>query len=567
MGRDTHRDKLNWRDTMTSIQSNELSLVKSFDLRPYQQDIINLSIDHFRKTPDPIIIDCCVGGGKTLIISHIARHVIQKGGRVISLAHTKELVESAHETFIRYAPDLECGIFSASMGRKDIKHDVTFCSEKSLVNSMAKFKPIDLLIIDEAHRVNDKNEKTCYMRIIKHFQDANPKLRIVGLTGTSFRTGTGKIAGKDKLFTTVLASINVLELVEQGYLTRPIAPITNDAYDFSGVKVMAGKFNDKDLQVAVSDGRLTKSIIENVMLQTADRNKVLIFASTLRHAQEIVSYLPKGEAGYLDGTLSKTDREAALKAFSNGTTKYMVNRDILTVGYNQPAIDAIAVLRPTESRGLLIQMIGRGLRLHPSKADVMILDYAANFEKHGDLEEIFLKEAKSKKAGGGDTEEKECPQCGEWVSMGTRHCSCGFYFISRECPDCGKENDITRKYCYSCDAELIDPNAKLTSLANVDGRKVSHVTGLSLEPYFKTKETLKVSFSTDGGVVSQYISPGSSYMKYFLGKFLKCRGTRLDTFMQMSIKELAELLPLFQVPTEITTKPDGKFKKIVGWNF
>jgi len=405
------------------------------------------------------------------------------------------------------------------------------------------------------------------MMIIKHFQDANPKLRIVGLTGTSFRTGTGNIAGKDKLFKTVLAAINVLELVEQGYLTRPIAPITQGAYDFSGVKVMAGKFNDKDLQAAVSDGRLTKSIIENVVEQTKDRNKVLIFASTLKHAQEIVSYLPKGEAGYLDGTLSKTDREAALKAFSDGTIKYMVNRDILTVGYNETAIDAIAILRPTESRGLLIQMIGRGLRLHPSKADVMILDYAANFEKHGDLEEIFTKEAQSKKAGGGDTETKLCPQCSKWVSLGTRHCSCGHYFISKECPDCGAENDITRRYCYSCDAELIDPNEKLTSLANIDGRRVSHVKGLSLEPYFKTKETLKVSFSTDGGVVNQFISPGSVYMKYFLGKFLKCRGTRLDTFMQMPLKELAELRPLFTVPSEIVTKPNGKFLKVVEWSF
>ncbi len=547
--------------------SAQSSLANSFSLRPYQQTIIDLSIDHFRKTPDPIIIDACVGSGKTLIISHIARHVIQKGGRVISLAHTKELVESAHETFTRYAPDLECGVFSASMGRKDIEHDVTFCSEKSLTNSMAKFKPIDLLIIDEAHRVNDKDEKTCYMRIIKHFQDANPKLRIVGLTGTSFRTGTGNIAGKNKLFKTVLAQINVLELVEQGYLTRPIAPITNGAYDFSGVKKMAGKFNDKDLQAAVSDGRLTKSIIENVMLQTADKNKVLIFASTLRHAQEIVSYLPEGEAGYLDGTLSKTAREAVLKAFSDGTIKYMVNRDILTVGYNETAIDAVCILRPIESRGLLIQMIGRGLRLHPSKADVMILDYAANFEKHGDLEEIFIKEAKSKKVGGGDTEEKECPKCGEWVSIGTRHCSCGYYFISRECPDCGAENDITRKYCYSCDSELIDPNAKLTGLANVDGRKVSHVTGFNLEPYFKTKETLKVSFSTDDGVVSQYISPGSSYMKHFLGKFLGYGNPRLALFMQMSVAQIVEFSSAFRAPEAITTKPDGKYKKVVEWNF
>jgi DNA repair protein RadD len=198
-------------------------LTTILELRPYQQNIIDVSIEHFRKFNEPIIIDCCVGGGKTLIISHLARHVVHKGGRVISLAHTKELVESAYYTFLDYAQDMQCGVFSAGMGRKDTEHDVTFCSERSLVNSLEQFQPIDLLIIDEAHRVNDTNAETCYMKIISHFQAANPKLRILGLTGTSIRTTTGPIAGEGKLFKRVIASISVPELVEQGYLTKPIA--------------------------------------------------------------------------------------------------------------------------------------------------------------------------------------------------------------------------------------------------------------------------------------------------------------------------------------------------------
>jgi len=149
--------------------------LKTLVLRPYQQTIIDLSVEHFKQSGEPIIIDACVGAGKTLIISHIARHVVNKGGRVISLAHTKELVESAYFTFLDYAQDMQCGVFSAGMGRKDTEHDVTFCSEKTLINGLDKFQPIDLLIIDEAHRVNDSNETTCYMRIISHFQAANPK--------------------------------------------------------------------------------------------------------------------------------------------------------------------------------------------------------------------------------------------------------------------------------------------------------------------------------------------------------------------------------------------------------
>lgn len=539
-------------------------------LRPYQQTIIDLSIDHFKQSDEPIIIDACVGAGKTLIISHIARHVVNKGGRVISLAHTKELVESAYFTFLDYAQDMQCGVFSAGMGRKDTEHDVTFCSEKTLINGLDKFQPIDLLIIDEAHRVNDANVETCYMRIISHFQAANPKLRILGLTGTSFRTSTGPIAGADKLFKKIIASVSVPELVEQSYLTKPVAPLNQDAYDFSCVKLVAGKFRESDLQAAVSDVRLTKTIIDSVILQTQNRNKVLIFASTLKHAQEIVGYLPKGAAGYLDGTLSKTNREAVLGAFSSGAIKYMVNRDILTTGYNEVAIDAVCILRPTESRGLLIQMIGRGLRLHPSKADVLILDFAGNLDKHGNgsLDEVFLRESKAKKLGLGSDGEKQCPGCCNWVNEMARKCQqCGHYFVFVECPDCGAQNDITRRYCWSCDYELIDPNAKLTSLANQVGVTSATVNGIDLSVYVKNKETLRVTFHTPTANYNQFFLPGSRYLKYFLGKMTGCYGSRLDRLMQLPLSEIVELKPELHIPREILLKPDGKYPKIVEWIF
>jgi DNA repair protein RadD len=550
---------------MITLKENTDSMANiSMALRPYQQEVIDLAINQFKQSPDPIIIDACVGAGKTLIISHIARHVVKKGGRVISLAHSQELVAGAHKTFTRYAPDMECGIFSAGMGKKETEHEVTFCSEKSLVNSLDKFQPIDLLIIDEAHRVNDRSEKTCYMRIIKHFQDANPKLRVLGLTGTAFRTGTGKITGEKRLFKKVVASITVPELVDQGYLTQPIAPINQDAYDFNGVKKTAGKFKDSDLQESVSDVRLTQTIIDDIVLKSADRNKVLIFASTLRHAKEILGYLPKNEAGYLDGSLSKTDRESVLSDFSTGAIKYLVNRDILTTGYDETAIDAVCILRPTESRGLLIQIIGRGLRLHDGKNDVLILDYAENFIRHGSLDVIFTREMKDKKQGGGSGL-KQCPSCDEWLNEMARNCHCGHQFIWRDCPSCGKKNDVTRRYCNSCDTELIDPNDKLTGAANDDGRKVLTVNSMTVSSYVKNKETLRVSFHTDEGIICKFIVPGSGYMKFFLSRALRCRGDRLDRFMQMPLSQLVN--QEFSQPISIDVKPDGKFWNVTAINF
>jgi DNA repair protein RadD len=407
------------------------------------------------------------------------------------------------------------------------------------------------------------------MKIISHFQAANPKLRILGLTGTSFRTTTGPIAGAEKLFKRVIASISVPELVEQGYLTKPIAPLNQEAYDFSAVKLVAGKFNEADLQAAVSDVRLTKTIIDSVIRQTENRNKVLIFASTLRHAQEILTYLPEGTAGYLDGTLPKNAREAVLSAFSSGTIRYLVNRDILTVGYNQPDVDAVVILRPTESRGLLIQMIGRGLRLHPSKTDVLILDFAGNLDKHGggSLDKVFLREAKAKKQGAGESGEKECPECADWINENARRCPCGHYFVFVECPDCAVKNDITRRYCRSCEYELIDPNAKLTSRANQVEVTSAHVSGIDMSVYHKNKETLRVIFHTPKGDHNQFFAHGSYYLKHFLGKVTGSRGARLNELMELPLQDIVNLKPKLHIPREIMLKPDGKYQKVVEWIF
>jgi superfamily II DNA or RNA helicase len=144
--------------------------------RPYQDEIIEGAVNHLKTSSDPAVLDMCVGAGKIIVISHIARHVTEKGGKVIALAHRKELVKGAYKTFRQYAPDLEAGIFSAAIGRKYTQHQITFCSERSLVNSLHLFEKIGLLIIDEAHRVNDQNDKTCYIRIIAHFAALNPKL-------------------------------------------------------------------------------------------------------------------------------------------------------------------------------------------------------------------------------------------------------------------------------------------------------------------------------------------------------------------------------------------------------
>ena len=136
-----------------------------------------------------------------------------------------------------------------------------------------------------------------------------------------------------------------------------------------------------------------------------------------------------------------------------------------------------------------------------------------------------------------------------------------------ECPACGEQNDITRRYCWSCDYELIDPNAKLTSRANQIDVTSASVSGIDLSVYHKNTDTLRVIFHTPTGDHNQFFLPNSRYLKYFLGKMTGCYGSRLDKLMQLPLTEIVDLKPELHIPREILLKPDGKYQKIVEWVF
>ncbi|MBT5230184.1 MAG: DEAD/DEAH box helicase [Methylococcales bacterium] len=560
--------KKQYGSLQTTSESNQKA--KMLTLRDYQQRIIQQTLKYVRSTAEPGVIELSVGGGKTLIISHLARHVVSKGGKVVCLAHTKELVEGAFQTFTRYAPDIPCGIFSASLNKKEAQFPVTYCSEKSLLNALEQFQSIDLLVIDEAHRVNDSADASCYMQIIKHFMQHNPKLRVLGLTGTSYRMSTGSIVGKQRFFKKLIASVGVAELVQKGFLTQPVAP-TDDltSYDFSELTPNTGQYNTEELNKATSDHRLSKRIIKDVVTRTQNRNKVLVFASTLQHAKEIREYLPPNNTGYLDGTLNKEARERVLKYFSDGTIKYLVNKDILTTGYDEPSIDAIAILRPTESKGLLVQMIGRVLRLHSSKKDALVLDYAHNFYQHGSLEELFSyrgsQAQETSSNSDNDEETLTCPDCGKFNNPMARRCTCGCFFVYKICPQCSTQNDITSHHCRECDQELIDPNKRLSLRPNQSGEMIDEVLRMDFSTHTKTITTLKITYHTlHKREVIQYLTPQSNYLRSFANQFVS-NPLQQAKVMRMDADTLANHRELFDTPNKITFRKDGKFFKILGW--
>jgi len=462
-----------------------------YKLRPYQQQAVDSVISFFRKKNDPAVIVLPTGAGKSLVIAEMAR--IAKG-RVLVLAHVKELVEQNHAKYVSY--DLDAGIYSAGLNQKDVSNKVVFGSIQSVARASKNFfHDFSLLIIDECHRVNTEDD-TQYAQVINALREFNPGIKILGLTATPYRLGTGWIyevnqngevkSEQEKFFKRCVFELPLSFMIKNKFLTQPVKvniPVT--CYDFSEITKTGKMYTTREVEDLIKkQKRLTPLIIKNIIdiTESYNRKGVMIFSSTVNHAKEILEYLPEGQAKIVLGDTENHERDLIVQEFKDRKFKYLVNVSVLTTGFDAPHVDVIALLRPTESVSLYQQIIGRGLRLDEGKADCFILDYA------GIGYDIYTPEIGEKKP----SEESEivlvtCPACefenqfwgratedGDVIEHYGRKCrgvhvdndtqevtKCGYLFRFKICSQCGEQNDVTARECQHCKAVLIDPDAKL----------------------------------------------------------------------------------------------------------
>jgi DNA repair protein RadD len=490
-------------------------------LRPYQADAACAALDWMKRSTAPFIIDAATGAGKSHIIAEIAAVIHRMTGkRVLCLAPSAELVTQNREKFL--ATGNKASMFSASAGAKELRHPVVFGSPMTVKNRVSRFKDnYALVILDEAHGITPTVRE-----IIDAMRDGNPNLRVCGLTATPYRLGSGwifrehdsgKINGedtaRDPYFAKCVYKIDARSLIEMGFLTPPvIGQINASGYDTSGLALNSrGQFDADAVDRAYhGHGRKTAAIVGDVVAQAQDRRGVMFFAATVKHAHEIMASLPPEMSEIVTGETPKGQRDDILRRFKAQQIKYLVNVSVLTTGFDASHVDLIAILRKTESVGLLQQIIGRGLRLHPGKTNCLVLDYTTNLEDHcpdGDLFAPVVKAGKAAGGGGGMT--CVCPACqyensfsanlqyldyqkdaagyvldldgrqimsdfGPIPSHYGRRCMglvqagnrgeyerCGYRWTFKSCDVCGSENDIAARYCASCKGELVNPNDRL----------------------------------------------------------------------------------------------------------
>ena len=568
-----------------------------YKLRSYQTEAVNSALQYFKKRRDPAVAVLPTGAGKSLVIAELAR--IAKG-RVLVLAHVKELVEQNHGKYQSY--NLEAGIYSAGLNKKESQHKVIFGSIQSVAKAEASFfEDFTLLVIDECHRVSLEAE-TQYAKVIQTLREQNPRICILGLTATPYRMGTGWIYNyshqgeikttEERFFKHCIFELSLEYMIQHGYLVPPVKvdiPVT--CYDFSELSESQRSYTLSEIEKVLSQQRhLTPLIIKNIVniTESYDRQGVMIFSSSVKHAREILGYLPKEEGRIVIGETDNRERSQIIDDFKARQFKYLVNVSVLTTGFDAPHVDVIAILRPTESTSLFQQIIGRGLRLHEGKKDCFVLDYT------GMGHSIYTPQIRDKKP---TTESVpvavECPECafvntfwghtdadGDIIEHFGRKCRggthdpqtleyrpCDFRFRFKLCERCTTQNDISARHCRECGFILVDAEsklkqAKLSRDAHVlrpDSIEMSERIDKNGNPFLQVKY-----YDFDAKCLTEihYLNNLTAIKKFninFLRSHMKRPELRLDI---KSVDQIVRAQPHFRMPSFVIGRKQGKFWKI-----
>lgn len=402
--------------------------------RDYQQNAINDLYQWFRQnsTGHPCMV-LPTGAGKSVIIAALCRDALTSWPetRILMLAHSRELVGQNAERMRSMWPNAPLGIYSAGLNKRQLGEPITFASVQSVAKKAKEIGHIDLIFIDECHAINHKQTGQ-YRDLIADLTEINPALRIIGCTATPYRLGHGFIdEGEDAIFSDLLYSVTITDLLSKGHLAPLRSKHTAIEYDTSTVGIRGGDYVVSELEKLVDTDEYNHAVVEEMMRRASDRKAWLIFAVGVSHAQHISDLLSeKGvSSACVHGGTPSAQRKQTLSDFKAGTVRALVNVGVLTTGFDEPRIDMIAMLRPTASTGLYVQMAGRGLRTHPEKQDCLVLDFAGNVSTHGPITNPKPPNAPKKKKG--EAEEKPtkvCPKCEEVLSRNAKECPCGHDF-------------------------------------------------------------------------------------------------------------------------------------------
>lgn len=356
-----------------------------FQLRPYQSESITIGVEFLQsKSNDNAVIILPTGAGKSIVIANL---VAPLEGKTIILQPSKEILEQNHEKYSKYG---KASIYSASVGEKRIDR-VTFCTIGSVINKKHLFAGLKNILIDECHLVNA--EAGMYQEFIKHFPEAN----VLGLTATPYRleqTSEGPQLtflnrSSPKLFAKILYYVQNSTLFDAGFLAK-LEYYSFDVIDRSKLELNSSgtDFTPASLSRYYKSIDMPSRIVKYAMHVLSKKPNLLIFCALISEAKEVVKRIPG--AVLLTSETKDRERERILSQFKKGIIKCLINVGVLTTGFDYPQLEAVLIARSTMSLSLFYQIVGRGMRIWPTKPNAWIIDLGGNLNLFGKIETMKI---------------------------------------------------------------------------------------------------------------------------------------------------------------------------------
>jgi len=526
-------------------------------LRDYQERSMNMLYEWMYSNEGNPCVVLPTGGGKSHLIAALCKKALQEypETRVIMLSHVKELVEQNLEKMLQYWRNAPVGVYSAGMGRRDLGEPITFASIQSIHRHAKRIGHIDICIVDECHTISHK-DNGIYRKFIDELFEINPAMRVVGYSATPYRLGHGYITDKPALFDALIEPVTIEQLVLEGHLAPLRSKVTKLKLDTSGVKTRGGEYIESELQAAVDVKSNNEAVVDEVIARAEKRRAWLFFCSGVEHAQHIAEILNDSgvPAACVHGKTPKGEREAILTAYKSGELRALTNANVLTTGFDYPDIDLIAMVRPTKSAGLYMQMAGRGMRLKSHTDHCLVLDFAGVVEAHGPVTAVAPPRRKGEE--GGEAPVKVCDSCGELC-----------HISARTCP--------------TCDAPFPEPEKKAFTLHNID---IMGIEGQELEisewkwrkhtSRASGKDMLAVTYygALSDPPVTEYLTvmhegPAGDHGLSRLMQIARAAGVDTDQFAE-TLEEVAETMNNGRPPRLVEFRKDGKFYRVLRreWN-
>jgi len=405
-------------------------------LRYYQQEAVGAFIAYLKKhNKGNGIIVLPTGAGKSYVVSELIRIFAgDYNGRVVVASHTKKIVQQDYDAACELWPEGKklFGINSDGLGYRSTKKQVIFGGIQSMCKSATAIGKVNLLIVDESHKIN-MDDAIQYKTFINDLLKINPNMRVLGLTATEYRPGVGLIYGPSSLqiFDDLVYKANTKQLIKEGFLAKPITPkIAEGArINTEGLPVSSGPtkdFLEPELAERVNIKRLIDIQTAAVLAGTNPNEKIAGFAVNIEHAESMAaSYRSLGETSVavVHSKINENGDEL-LDEYVDGDTRVLISVNMFVEGFDAPNIQVLDVRKPTKSPSRYVQMIGRGFRLCEAigKISFVVFDFAGNVSEHGPVDEVSG-DYRGEKALGN----KKCKQCGEEYHARLSRCPhCGF---------------------------------------------------------------------------------------------------------------------------------------------